>query len=119
MLVCEVGKFAVEQGLTAGVYYFLQEIAPGIVLPYIGQTGNLATRIAQHVRDERLFEPVLEFVEVAGGQEARRVVEQKIINVLTNGGLQAGVRSLPDTERLLANLKNEIRLDKYAQLCQE
>lgn len=71
MLVCEVGKFAVEQGLTAGVYYFLQEIAPGIVLPYIGQTGNLATRIARHVRDKRLFEPVLEFVEVAGGQEAR------------------------------------------------
>lgn len=46
-------------------------------------------------------------------------MEQKIINVLTNGGLQAGVRSLPDAERMVANLKNEIRLDKYAQLCQE
>jgi hypothetical protein len=48
-----------------------------------------------------------------------RVVEQKIISVLTNGGLQAGVRSLPDAERLIANLKNEIRLDKYAQLCEK
>lgn len=36
---------------------------------------------------------------------------------LTNGGLRAGVRSLPDAERLIANLKNEIRLDKFVQLC--
>ena len=117
MLVCEVGKFAVEQGLAEGVYYFLQEVAPGILVPYVGQTSDLLARIAQHVRDEKIFEPVLSFIEVAGGKEARRIVEQKIINVLTNGGLRAGVRALPNAERLIANLKNEIRLDKFAQIC--
>jgi hypothetical protein len=40
-----------------------------------------------------------------------------VINILTGGGLPPGVRSLPDSERLIANLRNEIRLDKFAKLC--
>jgi len=90
---------------------------PGVIVPYVGQFGEIAARIAQHVRDERLFEPVLGFIETAGGVEARRIVEQKIINVLTDGGLQAGVRALPDAERLIANLRNEMRLDKFSSMC--
>src|SRR5579859_5305320 len=109
IFLCQAGKFIVDQAITQGVYIFLQEIAPGILVPYVGQSGDIAARIAQHVRDEKIFEPVLSFIEVAGGQEARRIVEQKIINVLTNGGLRAGVRSLPSAERLIANLRNEIR----------
>lgn len=117
ILVCQVGKFVVEQAIAEGVYILITQLPGGQILPYVGSTGDLAARIAQHIENGKIFEPVLTFFEVAGGKEARRIVEQKIINALTNGGLQAGVRGLQDAERIIANLRNEIRLDKFAALC--
>ena len=116
-VVCEVGKCVVDLGIQEGVYIFMEEIAPGIVLPYIGQSGELAARIATHIRDGKIFGRLISFIEVQGGGEARRIVEQKIINALTEGGLQAGVRSLPAAERMISNLRNEIRLDKFINIC--
>jgi RHS repeat-associated protein/uncharacterized repeat protein (TIGR01451 family) len=117
-LVCEVGKFVVEQGIQEGVYIFITEFAPGIFLPYVGQTGQLAVRIAQHVRDGKIFGQVLYFIEVTGGVEARRIAEQKVINALTSEILPALSRhSVPDAERLIANLRNEFSPANYARIC--
>ncbi|HZR29627.1 MAG TPA: RHS repeat-associated core domain-containing protein [Terriglobales bacterium] len=117
-LVCEVGKFVVEQGIQEGVYIFITEFAPGIFLPYVGQTGVLAARIAQHVRSGKLFGEVFYFIEVTGGVEARRIAEQKVINALTSEILPALTRhSVPDAERLIANLRNEFSPANYARIC--
>jgi RHS repeat-associated protein len=116
VVVCEAGKFVVDQALVAGVYIIVTELG-GSLLPYIGSTGDIAQRIADHVRTGKMFEQVFVWFEVAGGLELRRIVEQKVINALTQGGLAAGVRRLPDAERIIANLRNEIRLDKFVSLC--
>jgi hypothetical protein len=60
---------------------------------------------------------LLTFIEVEGGVAARRRAEQIVINVLTDGGLQPGVRSIPNAERIISNLRNEIRLDKFLAIC--
>lgn len=118
MTVCEVGKCIVDLGIQEGVYLFMEEIAPGVVVPYVGQTKDLIARIATQVRNGKIFERVLAFIEVEGGLQARRLAEQKIIQVLTRGlGLLPGVRSLPTVERLISNLRNEIRLDKFINIC--
>jgi RHS repeat-associated protein len=93
-VVCEVGKCVVDQAIQEGVYLFLEEIAPGIIVPYVGQTGELAERIAAHVRDGKIFGRLLSFIEVEGGVEARRIAEQTVINALTEGGLQSW-RAIP------------------------
>jgi hypothetical protein len=46
--------------------YFLKELFT--VTRRHAVTGDLAARIAQHVRDGKIFEPVLSFIEVAGGR---------------------------------------------------
>jgi hypothetical protein len=114
--ICESGKFILDQCIQEGVYVLLAEVG-GNIIPYVGQSGELAVRIAQHVRDGKIFGRMFSFIEIEGGLEARRIAEQKVINILTDGGLKAGVRSIPDTERIIANLRNEIRLDKLAPTC--
>jgi hypothetical protein len=117
VVVCEIGSVVLDQCIQEGVYIFLSEVG-GNIIPYVGQTAELAERIATHVRDGKIFGRLFSFIEVEGGLEARRIVEQKVINILTGGGLAPGVRSLEDSERIIANLRNEIRLDKFAKLCE-
>jgi len=114
--VCDLGNVVLDQCIQEGVYIFLSDVG-GNIIPYVGQTADIAERIATHVRDGKIFGRLFSFIEVEGGVEARRIMEQKVINILTGGGLPPGVRSLPDSERLIANLRNEIRLDKFAKLC--
>jgi RHS repeat-associated protein len=115
--VCEIGKCIVDLGIQEGVYLLLEEIPGGFVLPYVGQTGDAITRLVTQVGKKNVFGRLLTFIEVEGGAEARRRAEQIVINVLTDGGLQPGVRSIPNAERMISNLRNEIRLDKFLQIC--
>jgi RHS repeat-associated protein len=117
VIVCEVGKCVVDLGIQEGVYLLLEEIPGGFILPYVGQTGDAITRLVTQVGEKNVFGRLLTFIEVEGGVAARRRAEQIVINVLTDGGLQPGVRSIPNAERIISNLRNEIRLDKFLAIC--
>ena len=116
VVFCDIGNVVLDQCIQEGVYIFLSEVG-GNLIPYVGQSAELAERIATHVRNGKMFGRLFSFIEVEGGQEARRIAEQKVINILTGGGLPPGVRSLEDSERIIANLRNEFRLDKFSKLC--
>jgi RHS repeat-associated protein len=69
---------------TEGVYHFLA--TSGKI--YVGQSGNIAQRLAQHVAEGKLLAKELSNVvsfKVAGGKTAREVAEQRKINEL--GGI--------------------------------
>jgi hypothetical protein len=67
-------------------------------------------------------------IEQSLGQKVKRVIFCDIGNIVVDHGAEGdqcsdrrrpgpGVRSLEDCERIIANLRNEIRLDKFAKLC--
>jgi hypothetical protein len=75
-----------ELEVTEGIYQFTA--ASGKT--YVGQSGNIAARIEQHVASGKLLEADLSSVkitEVLGGKTAREIAEQLRINEL--GGVES------------------------------
>lgn len=68
-----------------GIYWF-RDAKTG--LPYVGQSSDIAKRIAQHLRSGKLAAADLhtvESAEVAGGKTAREIAEHKKIQSITGG----------------------------------
>lgn len=114
-LVCEAGDLAVQ----GGIYIFLEEIADGLIVPYVGKATSIAGRIFAHADVERIFGQFFAFLEVAGGDAERRAAEQIVLNALSGyeQGLPPGFRNLPPSQRTVANLINSISPKKWLPLC--
>jgi len=81
--------------VTQGIYQFT---AANSGLTYVGQSGNIPARIAQHIASGKLLQSdvsTLQVTEVLGGKTAREIAEQTRINDL--GGID-----------VLANKRNPI-----------
>ncbi|MFO0476473.1 MAG: polymorphic toxin-type HINT domain-containing protein [Alphaproteobacteria bacterium] len=70
-------------GSLQGIYEFPDQTAGGI--PYVGQSGNIPARLAQHQRAGRLTPGTESTTPVVGGKEARELAEHNRIQVLTGG----------------------------------
>ncbi|WP_325438029.1 RHS repeat-associated core domain-containing protein [Nitrosomonas europaea] len=74
---------AARQGtqIVEGIYVASQGVKTG--LPYVGQSGNIATRLEQHIAKGKITEEVAgnaKVYEVLGGKTSREVAEQRMIN---------------------------------------
>ncbi|HET6550098.1 MAG TPA: RHS repeat-associated core domain-containing protein, partial [Solirubrobacter sp.] len=73
-----------ERQITEGIY----EVVTKEGLPYVGQSGNIEQRLAQHVRSGKITQEAADAAartEVMGGKTAREIAEQRRINEVTNG----------------------------------
>jgi len=69
--------------VTEGIYEFTAK--SGLI--YVGQSGDISTRIAQHLAQGKLLpETVVKATEIIGGKTTREIAEQLHINSL--GGIQ-------------------------------
>jgi hypothetical protein len=66
-----------------GRYEFPDQTDQG--LPYVGQSGNMSKRLAQHENAGRLIPGTEATTEVTGGKTAREIAEHKRIQELTGG----------------------------------
>lgn len=98
-LFTAAGKVAVKAGVQAveGIYEFTA--ASGKT--YVGQSGNIAARLEQHIASGKLLPGTpVSITEVLGGKTAREIAEQLRINYF--GGIyQDGIK-------VLENMRNPI-----------
>jgi hypothetical protein len=97
--------------MAARAYRFSRLVKPGVYVVrtlkgqrYVGQSGNMAVRLQQHVAAGKISAKAAtraRVKHVPGGMLQRRIMEQRTINRL------GGVRNL-------ANLRNEIRPSRWA-----
>ena len=66
-----------------GIYEFPDQKAGGT--PYVGQSGDLASRLSKHVSSGRLKPGTEATTEVAGGKTMREIAEHKRIQEMTGG----------------------------------
>lgn len=66
-----------------GIYEFPDQKAGGT--PYVGQSGDLASRLKKHESTGRLKPGTEATTDVAGGKTAREIAEHKRIQEITGG----------------------------------
>jgi hypothetical protein len=67
----------------AGRYEFPDQSAGGV--PYVGQSGNIPSRLNQHERAGRYVPGTASVIEVQGGKTAREISEHQRIQEITGG----------------------------------
>ena len=80
------GSAAAETSATqpkAGIYEFPDQTANQV--PYVGQSGNLSSRLSQHAASGRLQPGTERTTEVLGGKTAREIAEHQRIQQITGG----------------------------------
>jgi hypothetical protein len=99
---------------TEGNYEFPDAKNPGKT--YVGQSGNVETRLAQHEKNGKLAPGTdVKVTEVPGGKTAREVAEQKRINQL--GGTRNNPGSQTSNERNPIGKRREKKIeDAYGPL---
>jgi hypothetical protein len=91
--VAQLGEGALEAAKgVEGIYEFTA--ASGKI--YVGQSGNIGLRLAQHLASGKLLEEGISsvrFTEIAGGKLAKEIAEQLRINELGGIGNLENVRN--------------------------
>jgi hypothetical protein len=99
-----IGAGALDAEGAEGIYEFSSSNG----LTYVGQTGNLARRIGQHIDSGKLLNQDLSsvrFTAVAGGKLAREIAEQTRINELGGiANLRNKINALSIARQLLYNV---------------
>ena len=79
-----------------GIYEFPDQVANG--RPYVGQSGNIPDRLAQHAAAGRLTQGTEAVTEVIGGKTPREIAEHSRIQEIT-GGQKAGTSPSVSNQR--------------------
>jgi len=90
------GSGTTGNAVKEGIYEFPDQLNGRV--PYVGQSGNMPSRLETHVRTGRLSPGTETTTEVLGGKTAREVAEYNRIQQLT-GGQKAGNSPAVSNER--------------------